>query len=142
LNKGGEIEYPMKADVSKSASSGTLEISDLGGAKRRSEARYPASRRIAILPCNASDDWKFLSVELVDCSRHGIGLISPKPFTLGQQFLAKLKLGKRTVLLLYTVQHCATLGPKFRLGAEFSGLTATPANEDLDRVLTSLQSAS
>jgi hypothetical protein len=129
----------MKSDVSKHEQHGTLEPADLGGARRRRDRRYSSSRRVEILPCNATADWKFFGVELLDCSRRGMGLISSQAFTPGQQFLAKLKAGKRTVLLIYTVRHCAAKGHKYRLGAEFSGLTAAPSQEDLDRILVSLR---
>jgi hypothetical protein len=139
--RGGEIESFMKSNISNQQSR-ALELTDLGGAKRRSEPRYCVSRKVDILPCHASSEWKFLSLELVDCSRHGIGLISAQSFSPGQQFLAKLKIGKRVLLLIYTVKDCISNGPKFRLGAEFSGLTASPCKEDLESLLSAFKSES
>jgi hypothetical protein len=129
----------MKAKRTDPNRGDSLQLADLTEDGRRSEPRWPLTRRIAILPCHATTDWKFINAELTDSSRHGLGLVSTLRFAPAQQFLAKLRIGKRTLLLIYTVRHSTPVGSRFRVGAEFSGLTASSFAGDFDQVVSALK---
>jgi hypothetical protein len=120
---------------------GALKAKDFAGtaANRRAEDRRPGALAIDILPCRAQKDWKFIKCEVVDCSLHGLGIVSPEPMDVGQQFLAKLHLPKGVRLLVYTVQNCAKMGTSsHRIGSHFSGFAAQELDEDLRTVLEAL----
>src|SRR5438105_5018062 len=93
--------------------------------ERRVENRLPATRLIDLLPCRASQEWKFIRAELADCSLHGLAVVVDRPMDVGQQFLVKLRLPKGVRLLLYTVHNCSKWEKsRQRLGAKFSGFVA------------------
>ncbi|HVT90895.1 MAG TPA: PilZ domain-containing protein, partial [Tepidisphaeraceae bacterium] len=102
--------------------------------ERRFESRIPLDRQIYILHCGTEKDWEFEQVKLTDCSPHGVGLISRNPMKKGEQFMAKLKLDKIT-LVVYTVRNCSTAGAEFRVGAEFSGIIGSPEESDPNIVM-------
>ena len=109
---------------------------------RRREPRIPCEREIAILPYQASGNWEFKSVGLFDCSSHGLGIISDEPMAIGEQFLAKLKLGSSRALVIYTVRHCLCVeGRYFKIGAEFSGLKNARDDYDTSELLQSVLSS-
>src|SRR5688572_264310 len=108
--------------------SGALTIDDFappGGAEQRREPRVRSRRVIDVLPCASRDKWKFVPVELTDCSLSGIGFESGEAMQPGEQFLVKLLLRGQVRMLVYTVRHCrpaaADRRPYFAVGAEFSG---------------------
>ena len=115
---------------------------------RRAEPRLAVTRTIEILRCSASaagsSPWRFMPAELTACSLHGVGLLLHEALDVGQQFLIKLKTPDRLRLLLYTVQNCAFRdtvragGPRYRIGARFSGFAAQEFDEDLQTVLDGL----
>ena len=112
---------------------------------RRGEERTTLSRRLDVLPCAATGDWKFLETEMTDCSPHGLGILARDPMAVGAQFLVKLRVGGvggvggSVKMLLYTVRNCAPADrARHRIGARFSGLAATELNEDPAKVLEAL----
>ena len=117
---------------------GALTLDDLRSGKaadRRKEPRYPHERDIVILPCASPQEWQFCTVHLFDCSRHGIGIISNTALKRGEEFLAKLKV-KRMTMVLYRVCHCEKLPDgKFKVGANLVEFVGTPA-EILDALLS------
>lgn len=54
-----------------------------GGKERRRESRHCTGRIISIFPCVGKMEAGFQKVELVDCSAHGIGIVSPQPMAVG-----------------------------------------------------------
>ena len=109
---------------------------------RRVEARRAGAVCIDILPCRAVKDWKFIPCEVVDCSLHGLGIVSPEPMEVGQQFLAKLHLPRGIRMLIYTVQNCTkATSNSHRIGSHFSGFAAQELDEDLKTVLETLAKA-
>src|SRR5687768_2862601 len=106
---------------------------------RRGEERTALARRLDVLPCAATGDWKFLVTEMTDCSPHGLGILAAEPMAVGAQFLVKLRVGGSVRMLLYTVRNCAPADrARHRIGARFSGLAATELNEDPAEVLRAL----
>ena len=109
--------------------------------EQRREPRIPCAKEIAILPCTTERDWAFKHVGLYDCSPHGLGLITQEPMMLGEQFLAKLRVGRMT-MLIYTVRHCAEIGPQqWKVGAEFSGVIGSPDECNPDAIMSALLNA-
>jgi hypothetical protein len=108
--------------------------------EQRKEPRFAAIRTISILPVasTAMEEWKFLPAQLLDCSAHGIGLVSSVPFAVGDQFLVKLKL-ERMVLVEYTVRHChRTAMRQYQVGAELTAFAG--ANDAQVAILATLLS--
>lgn len=105
------------------------------GRKQRRESRHACPQTISILPVTAEKDWIFLKAELVDASPHGIGLISDRPWKASDQFLAKLKVRKKALMVLYAVRYCHASGQnRFHVGAEYCGVTANPY-DDVETIL-------
>jgi c-di-GMP-binding flagellar brake protein YcgR len=104
----------------------------------RREVRVSARKPIQILPCKAAHEWRFVTAELTDCSMSGIGLLVEAPLAVGEQFLVKFKL-HGVALLQYTVRHCSPAeGGRHKVGAEFTGLAATPHEGDRQPILDAL----
>jgi hypothetical protein len=122
--------------------SGALTVDDFappGSAEQRREPREAVSRVIDVLPCGSRKTWKFLPVELTDCSLSGLGFVASEPMQPGEQFLAKLLLRGQVRMLIYTVRHCRPGSARsFAVGAEFSGYIAAPSEEDPHEVLAQL----
>jgi hypothetical protein len=95
--------------------------------ERRGEPRQACAEVIDILPCVPSRSaWHFESVELVDCSPSGIGIISDSPMKVGDEFLVKLE-DEAISLLLYSVRHCTlTDRRRYHIGAQFTSVAASP----------------
>jgi hypothetical protein len=75
--------------------------------------------------------------EIIDCSMHGLGLLSTLPIQPGQQFIVKLAIAAKVKLLLYTVQNCSPSDKShYRLGARFSGFATSQERGDLQDFLT------
>jgi hypothetical protein len=105
---------------------------------RRSEPRILCERPIPILRLAGDGEGAFIPGRLTDCSLHGLGLMSPQPIESGEQFLARLKLEKLT-LLIYTVRYCIPMkADQFRVGAKFTAYTAASFQGDLGAVITAL----
>jgi hypothetical protein len=80
---------------------------------RRREKRLPCRRAIRIL-CGFDP----LAATLVQCSAHGVAVLSPQAIAAGEQFMIQVNV-RAMALLVYTVRHCQPLPEKqFRLGAE------------------------
>jgi hypothetical protein len=132
------------------ARTGTLRLADFqdivagsgaAGDDRRRDPRRSVARRIVILTCVGSErDWSFQSVELTDCSTSGVGLSTAKPMTVGDHFLAKLKLDQPR-LVVYTIRRCEAAGERFRIGAELTNVIGMPADSDASAVVTALLGA-
>jgi hypothetical protein len=115
----------------------TLTLDDLRREDdRRSEARLPLQREIVIVPCNAAAEWDLKEVTLFDCSRHGIGIITPDEMQRGDEFLAKVKT-KRVTTVIYRVCHCEKLSDgRYKIGARLVEFVGTP-----DEILQALLQA-
>jgi len=115
-----------------SGRSGTLTLEDFReargnpvGDERRREPRIPCDRHIDVLPCVADKTWEFKRVGLFDCSPLGLGLVFDTVIAPGEQFIAKLNVG-RMALALYTVRHCQTIDARhYKVGAAFAGFVGT-----------------
>lgn len=125
----------------KPSKSGVMTLTDFrafgtgAGAERRGEPRTRCNKQIAILPCESERNLSFRTVTLFDCSPRGLGLRSAESMQRGDQFLAKLRL-ERVTLVLYTVAHCTALGPRsFYIGAEFIGVVGNPNDSDASAAL-------
>jgi hypothetical protein len=105
---------------------------------RRAEPRILCERPISTMRLSGDGAESFLTAQLTDCSLHGLGLMLPQAMEPGEQFVARLKLEKLT-LLLYTVHYCIPMkADQFRAGAKFTGYAATPFQGDLGAVVTAL----
>ena len=115
-------------DTTGASAGGLLTAADLRGkstawADRRREPRIPCSREIMVLPAPFRKGQPFRPVGLFDCSARGLGVVSPEPMEVGEQFVVELSLdGVR--LAAYTVRHCtpAADGRHYNIGAAYSGL--------------------
>jgi hypothetical protein len=86
----------------------------------------------------SGDADRFTTVQLTDCSLHGLGMNLPESYEAGQQFVLRLKLDK-VVLLVYTLKYCIpTKTNSFRAGARFTGYHANTFRDDLQSVVESL----
>jgi hypothetical protein len=131
----------------KPSTGGAMTSMDFGasgtdaGDQPRGEPRTRCNKQIAILPCASERNWSFRIVTLLDCSPRGLGLRSEQSMQLGDQFLAKLQL-ERLTMVLYTVRHCTTTGPRqFYIGAEFIGVVGSPNDSDASAALKVLMDA-
>jgi PilZ domain-containing protein len=100
-----------------------LRGESLGWVNRRREPRLPCGRQIPILRGGARTAEGFQPVGLFDCSAIGVGIVTPEPMELGEQFLAEL-MPDGGMLAAYTVRHCtrAADGRHYKIGAELSSL--------------------
>jgi PilZ domain len=132
-------------ESSKGGGNDSLTPSDFSGLsvndERRREPRYLAGKTISIMPCDRDWNMRFHRVEMVDCSLHGIGIISPLQLQAGERFLAKLRVSKRLVLSVYTSRHCTPEGKAYKIGAEFSGFISG-VKDDPDQILKALVTGS
>jgi hypothetical protein len=103
-----------------------LDDEVLSEVQRRREARFACGKPIYVRPFAQSVDEKFLYSRLLDCSTHGVCVLTPKPMQPREQFLLKLRF-ERLALVLYTVRNC-TQGDyaSWRIGAEFTEIVGTP----------------
>jgi len=107
--------------------------------ERRTEPRTPCARKIDILPCHARKEWKFVTGNLLDCSRGGLAVLLAEPMEVGQQFLVKLRLDDDVKLLVYTVHNCSKWErSNYRVGARFSMFAAQHVDEDPQKVMDAL----
>jgi hypothetical protein len=104
---------------------------------RRREPRFLSAKIISVLPCDLDWNMRFHRVEMVDCSLHGIGILSPLKFAAGERFLAKLRVKQRLVLSVYTSRHCIQENKKYKVGAEFTGFISG-VQDDPDEILKAL----
>ena len=97
-----------------------LDAEVLNQVQRRREARFSCVKPIYVRPFAQSVDEKFLYSRLLDCSAHGVCVLTPRPMQPREQFLLKLRF-ERLALVLYTVRSC-TEGDyaSWRIGAEFN----------------------
>jgi hypothetical protein len=105
--------------------------------EQRREERHMHRRTIQILPILQMGTPSFTEAELVDCSRHGMGLISTAPLRPGDEFLVRFN-ARKIVLLLYAVRYCAEENGRFHIGAEFADLSAGPFENNPQKVLDAL----
>jgi hypothetical protein len=104
--------------------------------ERRCEPRFLTAKTISVVPCDLDWNMRFHRVEMVDCSIHGIGILSPLLFAAGERFLAKLRVRRRLFLCVYTSRHCVQENKKYKVGAEFSGFISG-IKDDPDQILKS-----
>jgi hypothetical protein len=124
---------------------GALTLNDFSGIgeadPRRREDRVTCHKTVTLLPCVADEVWQFRRALLIDCSPHGIGIVTSSPMQAGQQFLLKLKLDK-LMLVIYTVKHCRASTPRrYQIGAEFHGFVQTGEMKDPQTLLEALLAA-
>jgi len=116
---------PQKSDA--------LQSRDLVGSgssvdDRRREPRIVSNRTISILPTASAgqQEWKFITVRLLDCSNRGLGLLTDIPFATGDEFMVKVQM-ERMVLASYTVRHCHKKELRqYIVGAELVGYVSAP----------------
>jgi len=115
---------------------GALTLDDLKGQpqkNRRAEERIARERPIVILPCTTQPDWDFKTVLLSDCSPHGLAIIARERMKRGDEFLAKVKI-QRMTMVVYRVCHCQALPDgRYRIGAKLVECVGTP-----DEILAAL----
>jgi hypothetical protein len=101
-------------------SGATLDGELLNQAQRRRESRFACLKPVYVRPFAQSVDEKFLYSRLLDCSSHGVCVLTPTPMQPREQFLLKLRF-ERLALVLYTVRNCIQGDyASWRVGAEFT----------------------
>jgi hypothetical protein len=88
--------------------------------ERRRETRFSVQRFISLLSCDAPSDDGFVKVQLIDCSLHGLGILTAREMGIGERFLIKVQL-QRIMLAVYTTRYCRREAKGFQIGAELSG---------------------
>jgi hypothetical protein len=106
-----------------------LDEEVLNQVQRRVEARFACIKPIYVRPFAQSVDEKFMYSRLLDCSVHGVCVLTPRPMQPKEQFLLKVRL-ERLALILYTVRNCVQADyASWRIGAEFHEIVgASPIN--------------
>jgi len=94
---------------------------------------------ISILPDDGGRKSRYRRVHMVDCSIHGLGILSPAPLEPGKRFFAKLTVGGKTFDAVYTSSRCTPQGKKYHVGAEFGGFFSG-VEDDPDEILKALMS--
>jgi len=111
---------------------------------RRREPRFPCHKAIAIRPCRFAEDRGFRPAQLLDCSAHGLKLLTDEPMDTGEQFLVRFKLD-RLMLAVYTVRHChrdpAAADTHHHVGAALTAFIGGPDDPDAQAILQSLLAA-
>jgi hypothetical protein len=92
---------------------------------------------IVVMPFGFRTGLQFEPATLLDCSRHGIGIVLGFALNPGEQFMVKAKL-KDTVLLIYTVRNCRPFRGGFRVGGQFTGIIGGSDSRDPIQVLDAL----
>ncbi|MCC6423223.1 MAG: PilZ domain-containing protein [Phycisphaerales bacterium] len=112
--------------------------SSSSAAEHRCERRFSCIRKIKIVSTDKSDNHPSKEVELLDCSAHGLGLLTADPMEVGSQFIATLN-REGTLLVLYTVRHCrpAEQG-RFKIGASFDAFFGSPTMQNPQEILNTL----
>jgi hypothetical protein len=78
------------------------------------------------MPTGGEKDWKFKTVNMVDCSPHGVGILTDKPMKRGEEFLAKVKI-QRVTMVIYRVMHCTEQKDgMYKVGAKLVESVGTP----------------
>jgi hypothetical protein len=108
-----------------------------GGADKRQEPRVTTEKTISILTYDRNGNAHFEKAKMVDCSIHGIAIVTSLQFDPNEWFLTKLRISSRTVLSAYISRHVVQQVDKYRIGAEFAGLISA-ADEDPDAILRAL----
>src|SRR5688572_20217060 len=111
---------------------------------RRFEPRIHCDRQMSILRpgvdalAGAEGANGFITARLTDCSLNGLGMMTSAALEVGEQFFVRLKIEKLT-LLVYTVRYCIPMkADEFRVGAKFTGYTASSFQGDMGAVITAL----
>jgi hypothetical protein len=104
---------------------------------RRHEPRFITAKTISIVPCDQNWNMRFHRVHLVDCSLHGLGILSPLRFEPGERFLAKLRISQQMFLSVYCCRNCTPEGQKYKVGAEFTGFISG-VGDDPEEILKAL----
>jgi len=89
--------------------------------ERRNEPRANIGRPISVSLCRGDTAIGFQTVNLVDCSIHGISFVSPVQLTIDEQFMVRLDVG-RLLFLTYTVRNCREIELNWRIGALLFGI--------------------
>jgi hypothetical protein len=114
----------------------------LGGGnqdERRREPRIACDRQIEILPTAAARKWGFISVRLLDCSVHGLCLVTTEPMPAGAEFMAMLDIEDLFTLVRYTVRHCKPINPsQYKVGAQFVEFVSAAGDHDATRIMRAL----
>jgi hypothetical protein len=104
---------------------------------RHRERWLRVHRPITVMPFGFRTGLQFRPARLVDCSRHGVGVLLAEPLVPGEQVMIRAKL-KDIVLLIYTVRNCHAWEEGYRIGARFSGIIGPPDDRDASVVLDAL----
>ena len=111
--------------------------------ERRREPRIPCDRQIEILPTAARRKWGFVSVRLLDCSVHGLCLVTSEPMPAGAEFMAMLDIEDLFTLVRYTVRHCKQINPnpmQYKIGAQCVEFVGAAGDQDATRIMQALTS--
>ena len=85
------------------------------GAERRSEPRTAVNGFVSIIPPGGGPP---IRVEVRDLSRHGIGILSKRQMTAGDQFVPLIAGDAGAVGVIFSVAHCRAVSPEqYAVGA-------------------------
>jgi hypothetical protein len=96
--------------------------------ERRAQPRTQHTA-VVIMAYGEGENLKFEPAQLVDCSPNGISIHFNRALPIPGNFLLKLKMSGRPMLVSYAVRSCAPAGREFRIGGEFTRFVGT--EEDL-----------
>ena len=107
---------------------------------RRREPRFRCHKAIAVRPCRFGEDRGFRPAQLLDCSVHGLKIVTDEPMDTGEQFLVRFKLD-RLMLAVYTVRHCRRDPTHCEVGAALTAFIGSPDEPDAQAILDALLAA-
>ena len=107
---------------------------------RRREPRFPCHKAIAVRSCRFGEDRGFRPARLLDCSVHGLKIVTDEPMDTGEQFLVRFKLD-RLMLAVYTVRHCRRDTAHCEIGAALTAFIGGPDEPDAKVILDALLAA-
>ena len=121
-DKGPELNARREPGAGAEPAAQSPPVAD----ERRIEERFP-HRAIVMMPFGEGVDSRFQRAQMVDCSVHGIGLITDQPLPPRSRFFIKLKLST-VALVIYEVKYCHALSHGYRIGADFQGISGSDAD--------------
>ena len=107
----------------------------------RRETRVPANRAVDVLPTRAGQEMNLIRCRVLDCSLHGIALISPEPFAAGEVFLLSLNLPGEAKVIEYKVLRCVPWqSGGYCVGGRATRFGTPSAERALEAVMAALMS--
>ena len=105
---------------------------------RRGEQRFATNRAVDVLPCRPAPELKLIPCRVVDCSLHGLALLSPEAMAIGEHFLLQLKLPSGTKVLEYAVVRCIVEADRCRVAARVTRFGTPSSERDLAAAMDEL----